>query len=125
MEQNRVNIRIANVEDAENILKIYAPYIENTAITFEYEVPCIEEFKERIKNTKQKYPYLVAEAGGRITGYAYASAFKEQSAYDWCVETSIYVDRIRKAWGLENRCTGHLSISGQTVFRDRKIIRNR
>ncbi len=100
MEQNRVNIRIANVEDAENILKIYAPYIEKTAITFEYEVPCIEEFKERIRSTRQKYPYLVAEADGEITGYAYASAFKERSAYDWCVETSIYVDRDKKGMGI-------------------------
>ena len=66
------HVRIAGGEDAEKLLAIYAPYVENTAITFEYEVPSIEEFRERIEHTLSRYPYLVAERGGEILGYAYA-----------------------------------------------------
>ena len=70
---------------------IYAPYVEKTAITFEYEVPTVQEFKNRIASTLKRYPYLAAIRDGRIIGYAYASQFKERSAYDWAVETSVYV----------------------------------
>lgn len=85
-------IRTATVEDASAILEIYAPYVQETAITFEYEVPSLEEFRQRIAHTLKKYPYLVAEEEGRILGYAYASAFKTRAAYSWSVETSIYVE---------------------------------
>ena len=87
-----MNIRIATAEDAKELLSIYKYYVENTTITFEYDTPTIEEFKNRIKNTLVKYPYIVAEKDNKIYGYAYASAFKERRAYDWAVETSIYVD---------------------------------
>ncbi len=60
----KIRIRPAKPEDAEKLLAIYAPYVEQTAITFEYEVPTVEEFRERIHNTLKKYPYLVAEQGG-------------------------------------------------------------
>ena len=94
------HVRIAGGEDAEKLLAIYAPYVENTAITFEYEVPSIEEFRERIEHTLSRYPYLVAERGGEIMGYAYASAFKERAAYAWAVETSIYIRTDAKHLGL-------------------------
>ena len=84
-------MRIARGEDAEKLLEIYAPYVENTAITFEYDVPSIEEFRERIEHTLSRYPYLVAERDGEIMGYAYASAFKARAAYAWAVGTSIYI----------------------------------
>ena len=61
-----VTIRLAVPKDAVNILKIYAPYVENTAITFEYDVPSKEEFKQRMRKTMQKYPYLVIEKEGRV-----------------------------------------------------------
>lgn len=86
-----MNIRIANLEDSKELVSIYKYYVENTAITFEYDVPSIEEFSKRIKDTLRKYPYLVAEENNKIYGYAYASAFKSRQAYDWAVETSIYV----------------------------------
>lgn len=86
-----LRIRIAVEDDAEELLNIYEPYIRNTAITFEYEVPGVEEFRARIRQVKEKYPYLVAEREGVIMGYAYAGAFKERAAYNWAVETSIYV----------------------------------
>lgn len=84
-------IRKATLEDAEALLKIYTYYVEKTVITFEYEVPSIEEFRGRIENTLKKYPYLVAEADGEIVGYAYAGVFKGRAAYDWAVETTIYL----------------------------------
>lgn len=86
-----MKIRIAQVSDAEQLVDIYKYYVEKTDITFEYEVPTVEEFTERIRNTLVKYPYIVAEDGGEIMGYAYAGAFKNRRAYDWSVETSIYI----------------------------------
>ena len=90
---NDITIRIAKIEDAEKLLDIYTPYITDTAITFEYTVPSLNEFKERIKNTLKKYPYIVAERNKEIVGYAYAGPFKERAAYDWAVETTIYVKK--------------------------------
>ena len=88
-----VNIRVATEGDAESLLAIYAPYVTETAITFEYEIPSVEEFRSRINNTLQKYPYIVAEREGMIIGYAYVSPFHGRPAYDWAVETSIYLDK--------------------------------
>ena len=88
-----IMIRMATLEDAENILNIYAYYIEETAITFEYDVPTVEEFRGRIEKTLKKYPYLVLEDNGIIMGYAYAGPLKERAAYDWCVETSLYTHK--------------------------------
>lgn len=89
-----MNIRIANVNDAEAIRKIYAPYVLETAVSFEYHVPTIEEFKNRIQNTLVKYPYLVLEDNGEIVGYAYAGTFHNtREAYRHSVELSIYIDQ--------------------------------
>lgn len=98
MEESR--IRIATEQDAEALLEIYAPYVEKTAITFEYEVPTAEEFAGRIRHILGKYPYLVAEREGGIAGYAYAGPFKERAAYDWAVETTIYVREEQKKNGI-------------------------
>ena len=91
MSDGEWTIRVAREEDAAQLLAIYEPYVRGTVITFEYDVPSVEEFAGRIRNTLRKYPYLVAESGGMIAGYAYASAFKSRAAYDWAVETSIYI----------------------------------
>ena len=88
---NQINIRSASVKDAEELLNIYAYYVENTAITFEYDVPTLEMFAKRIENTLKKYPYLVVEKDGEILGYAYAGVFKDRAAYDWSAETTIYL----------------------------------
>ena len=95
-----ISIRTATEDDAEELLAIYAPYVKQTAITFEYDVPSKKDFKSRISHTLEKYPYLVAEEDGKIVGYAYVSPFKERAAYDWSVETSIYVDMIQKRKGI-------------------------
>ena len=86
-----MNIRIASTEDAQALADIYAPYVRDTAITCEYQVPTPEEFADRIRNTLEKYPYLVAEENKALLGYAYASAFKVRAAYGWSVETTVYV----------------------------------
>lgn len=86
-----IRIRSAKVEDAATILAIYKPYVENTAITFEYDAPSVEEFAGRIRKTLEKYLYLVLEKDGEILGYCYAGVFKDRAAYNRSVETSIYV----------------------------------
>ena len=88
---SNILIRSATVEDADKILDIYAYYVENTAITFEYDVPSLEEMKSRISKTLKKYPYLVLLYDNKIMGYAYAGPFKERAAYDWSVETTVYL----------------------------------
>ena len=100
---NKIIIRTASAADAPALLKIYRPYVENTAITFEYDVPSTEEFASRIQHTLRKYPYLVAEEKGTLLGYAYAGPFHERPAYDWAVETSIYVDQSLKHRGIGRR----------------------
>ena len=93
MDTNEIKIRPATEADAAEILNIYAPYITDTAITFEYDVPTLEEFTGRIRHTLEKYPYLVAVRDSEIIGYAYAGAFYGRAAYDWSVETTIYVKK--------------------------------
>ena len=88
-----MTIEKVTVGDAEELLKIYAPYIEDTAITFEYDVPTTQEFAERIKNISSKYPYIKAVVNGQIAGYAYAGCFKDRRAYDWSAEMSVYVQK--------------------------------
>ena len=95
-----LKFRVARPEDAEALLAIYAPYVEETAITFEYEVPGVEEFRTRIAHTLATYPYIVAVEENKIIGYAYVGRLHERAAYDWTVETSIYVDRSARKHGL-------------------------
>ena len=84
-------IRKATENDAESLLKIYEPYITNTTITFEYDVPTAEAFADRIRETAAAFPYLVCECDGVIMGYAYAHRIRERAAYDWDAELSIYL----------------------------------
>lgn len=100
MNQKNVTIRVAKETDASELLNIYSYYVENTAITFEYVVPSVKEFSERIRNTLQKYPYIVAEIDKKIVGYAYAGTFKPREAYDWSVETTVYVQKDCKGRGI-------------------------
>jgi phosphinothricin acetyltransferase len=95
-----ITVRTASPEDASEILNIYAPYVENTAITFEYDVPDLNEFRQRIVNTLKKYPYIVAVEDGKIVGYSYAGTFKARAAYDRSVETSIYIKTDERGKGI-------------------------
>ncbi len=87
-----VTIRVARLTDAPRLVEIYAPYVRKTVITFEYTVPTVDDFRQRMANTLVKYPYIVAEQGNQVVGYAYVGLFVGRKAYDWSVETSIYVD---------------------------------
>ena len=95
-----MRIRMAGLEDAAALLAIYAPYVRETAITFEYDVPSEKEFAGRIAHTLEKFPYLVAENDGEIVGYAYAGAFHPRAAYQWCAEMSVYVKRDARRMGV-------------------------
>lgn len=97
---DNVTIRNAEIGDAERILSIYAYYVKNTAISFEYNVPTLLEFQDRMKNTMKKYPYLVVEKDGVIQGYAYAHPFVGRAAYDWSCELTIYLDHTSQKCGL-------------------------
>lgn len=98
-----ITIRSASAEDAPRLLEIYAYYVEKTAISFEYEVPSLEEFENRIQITLKRYPYLCILQDGIIKGYAYAGPFIERAAYDWSAETTIYI-----AHDVRNRGLGRM-----------------
>ena len=113
-----MDIRLASLQDAAQIRRIYAPYVTDTAVTFEYEVPKVEEFEERIRNTLHRYPYLVAEEAGRIVGYAYAGAFRPRAAYQHSAEVSIYVDQTEGGKGIGRKLYLELEerLADQNVF---------
>ena len=87
----QTRIRLASPADAAGCLAIYRPFVESSHTTFETEVPSVEEFAQRIESTIAVRPWLVAEDGGRVVGYAYASPVKDRAAYQWSVEVAIYV----------------------------------
>lgn len=93
-------VRNATIADAERILEIYDYYVKNTAITFEYTTPSIEEFKERMERTMSHYPYLVIENDNVLQGYAYAGTFIGRAACDWSCEMTIYLDHTVQKSGL-------------------------
>ena len=84
-------IRVATPSDAKSILDIYAPYIRDTSLTFETEVPTYDDFAVRIQTYLDNWPWLVCELDGKIAGYAYASRYRERTAYQWSVECSVYI----------------------------------
>lgn len=98
-----ITIRDAKPEDAEKLLNIYGYYVEHTAVTFEYDTPSPDEFRERMKTTMQRYPYLVILQDGEIAGYAYAGPFQHREAYDWACETTIYLENRVQKCGMGRR----------------------
>ena len=85
-------IRAAVEADAAAIAAIYAPYVQKTAISFEIEPPTAETMAQRIARTLETHPWLVADCGGEVIGYAYAGKHRERAAYRWTVDTTVYVD---------------------------------
>lgn len=106
-------IRDAVPDDAEALLRIYTPYVEKTAITFEYNVPTPEEFRNRILGTTAKYPYLIAENEEGILGYAYTGPFKTRDAYQWSVETSIYLAMDKRGLGVGSQLYSSLEAASR------------
>ncbi len=92
-------VRDASLSDAARLLEIYGYYTAETAISFEYTVPTLEEFEARMRKTMERYPYLVVEQGGVVQGYAYAGPFIGRAAYGWSCELTIYLDRAAKKRG--------------------------
>ena len=95
-----VVIRPATTRDGARLLEIYAYYVEKTAITFDYDVPSLREFTERIERISERYPYLIIEEEGMIRGYAYAGVFKDRAAYDRSCEMTIYLEHGVSGHGL-------------------------
>lgn len=96
MVKENFKLRFAAIKDANKLLNIYAPYVKNTDtalsdVSFEYTVPGAVEFSERIRDISARFPYIILEVDEKIVGYAYAHAYKERAAYQWSVETTIYL----------------------------------
>src|SRR5690606_38225367 len=100
-------IRPATVADAAGCREVYAPYVRDTTVTFEAEVPPVKEFEQRISRALERFDWLVAELDGRIVGYAYAGPVKERAAYRWSCEVSVYVAADAQGHGL-----------GRTLYRE-------
>ena len=95
-----MEIMPVKTEDAEELLSIYAPYVRDTAISFEYEVPSLADFQDRIRSVSSALPYIKAVEDGEILGYAYAGKFKNRKAYDWSVEVTVYVRKNSRRSGV-------------------------
>jgi len=89
--KKQIIIRSAENRDTERILDIYTPYITDTPVSFETEVPSIEAFQKRIMDYKKKLPWLVCEIENVMTGYAYATHHRQRKAYDYTKELSVYI----------------------------------
>lgn len=98
-----ITLRMASAADAPVLAAIYAPYVRETAISFEYEPPSNEEFAHRIAEVLEKFPYLAAEHNGEIVGYAYAHAYGVRKAFGWAVELSVYIRRDCRGLGVGRR----------------------
>lgn len=93
-------IRVATEDDAQQLIDIYRPYVENSTTSFEYTVPSVDDFRQRIHHIKIKYPYLVMVDQETILGYAYAHEYKERSSYQWTVEISVYLSKNAQGKGI-------------------------
>ena len=105
-----MTIRTATTADAEAIAAIYAPIVKHTSISFELDVPTVEQMRERIAKTLQELPWLVSEdAQGRVNGYVYASKHCERAAYQWSVDTTAYIREDARGQGIGKRLYGELN----------------
>ena len=89
---NNYNIRLITPKDAQSALNVYAPYVKHTGISFEYEVPTVEDFKKKIEKITAQDPWLVCEHNGEIAGYVYGSTHRDRTGYQWSPEVTVYLD---------------------------------
>ncbi len=115
---DNITIRLARPEDAPALVDIYSYYILNTAVTYEYEVPSVAEFAARISRVLEKYPYLIAQRGDEVLGYAYAGTFIARAAADWNTEVSVYIKHTAKGLGLGRRLYEAL----ETILSEQGIV---
>ena len=113
---NMNKLRLATVSDAEAMLNIYSPFILNSGITQEVELPSLEDFGKRVVFNLMERPWLVCEIEGEVAGYAYAGKHRERSGYQWCTEPSVYISekyqRLRVALALYSALFDILKIQG-------------
>ena len=114
-----VTIRTANVDDANDLLEIYRYYVEKTAVTFEYDVPTLEEFQKRISHTLEKYPYLVAESQEEILGYAYAGRYHPRAAFSWSAEMAIYLKKDIRQKGIGRKLYNRL----EEILKEQGVVK--
>jgi L-amino acid N-acyltransferase YncA len=95
-----LEIRLIEAKDTAGALAVYEPYVISTPVTFEYEVPSLEDFAKKIKTNTSKYPWLVCLQNGVVIGYAYASDFRYRAAYQWSHESTIYLSEAAQGKGL-------------------------
>ena len=101
----KVCVRAATPQDAEQLLRIYTPFVISadcslSNVSFELEVPSVEEFRQRIVDISKKHPYLVGEVNGQVLGYVYCHPYRERLAYQWSVEVTIYLAPVGQGKGL-------------------------
>ncbi len=95
-------IRVATNDDAAGMLEIYAPFILNSGITQEVEIPAVEDFQQRIISNLEERPWLVCEINNEIAGYAYAGKHRDRKGYQWCTEASVYISEKYYGFGIAN-----------------------
>ncbi len=95
-------IRVATRDDASGMLEIYAPFILNSGITQETEVPSVENFQQRVISNLEERPWLVCEINNQVGGYAYAGKHRERKGYQWCTEPSVYISEKYFGFGIAN-----------------------
>ena len=101
-------IRDATPADVAPLVAIYAPYVTDTVVSFEYTVPTLADFAARVHKVQQALPWLVAESAGQVVGYAYAGVHNERAAYQWSVDTSVYVQAAHHGAGVAQQLYAHL-----------------
>jgi len=101
-------IRLAAESDAAALRDVYAPYVEETTVTFETSVPSVSEMRDRVAETIERYPWLVCERGGELVGYAHAGPLRERGAYRWTTEGSVYVAERAQGEGVGTALYGTL-----------------
>lgn len=84
-------LRLATPDDGAAVAAIYAPFVRQTAVSFEADPPDAAEMAARIAATLPQHPWIVYEDGGRVLGYAYAGPHRTRAAYVWSVESSVYL----------------------------------
>ena len=99
-QEDAVQVRDAQEGDVEQLLNIYDYYVRETAVSFDWETPSLDEFTDRMRRIKERYPYLVVVDQGVVAGYAYAQPFVGRTAYDWTCELTIYLDAQARHRGL-------------------------
>ena len=95
-----ISIRPVTERDAAELLTIYVPYVTGTSVTYEYTVPSVEEFRERIRHTLRTYPYFAAVENGKIIGYTYAAPLHPRRAYLWSAEATVYLAQTERGRGV-------------------------